>query len=91
MRGRHLMLGALVTVNAHAGTLTRYEIGGQLRKTHHWEVPEEDFPRPVEFGRDVVEEFRKHGHEDYYVGAPVPLPPSPGAPPSPPAAAMAAA
>lgn len=67
-------MSAIVTVDAHAGTLTRYEIGGQLRKTHFFEAPADEYPRPVTFEVETVESFRHHPPGDFYCGPPLPNP-----------------
>ncbi|HYA07730.1 MAG TPA: hypothetical protein VEF90_17720 [Xanthobacteraceae bacterium] len=83
------MGSAFVVVDPHAGSMTRYEIGGQLRKTHACSAAPE-IERPVEFTVELVEGFRTHPPGEFYCGplAPVPGGDTPGGTP---AAARAAA
>ena len=64
------MKSALVSIDAHTGTLTRYETGGpQRRKTHAATLD-----RAAEFTPEVVEQFRRFPPSDFYVGPPLPIP-----------------
>lgn len=64
------MRSAVVSVDAHTGTLTRYEIGGpQRRKTHVASLG-----KPAEFVPKLVEEFRRFPPSEFYVGPTIPIP-----------------
>lgn len=55
---------ALVIVDAHTGTLSRYEIGGSRpRLTHRATVDQR-----CTFTPEVVETFRTNPDPDFYVG-----------------------
>ena len=64
----------LAYLDRFGGVISRYEIGGQLRRTHTATLPD-DFPRPVLFDAGMVEDFRKGRFSEFYCG---PLAPVPG-------------
>jgi hypothetical protein len=48
----------IVIIDARAGSIARYETGGERpRKTHVFVMPE-DYPRPVGFDEESVMRFR---------------------------------
>ena len=66
---------ALVVVDAHEASLTRYQLGGESPViTHRAANPDGG---PVTFTADVVETFRTKPHPDFYVGAGAPPPVGP--------------
>lgn len=66
---------ALVVIDAHEASLTRYQLGGESPViTHRAHSPEGG---PVTFTADVVETFRTKPHPDFYVGAGAPPPSNP--------------
>ena len=81
-------MSALIFIDRYRGYLARYEVGGELRRTHHYSAPE-DYERPVSFDGAEVERFRTDPPSEYYCGPLAPFP-SGGKPGGTPAAARAA-
>lgn len=57
-------MNAIVTVDAHTGTLRRYEIGGAARRMTHAASADQH----VSFSPAVVEQFRTAPHPRFMVG-----------------------
>lgn len=67
-------MSSLVCVDAHVGSLTRFEVGGSaIRRTHEYHHGE-----PATFTREVVEYFRLHPDQKWAVEPP-PRPTNPPA------------
>ena len=83
------MLAALTSINPATGALTRYEVGGQLRKTHHCAPnPDAWFDGESLFDLDMLDKFKRGLLGQFYCG---PLIAVPGGtdPPATPGAARA--
>jgi hypothetical protein len=66
-----MQITAWVVVDAHEGSLTRYQLGGKYPVKTHCATND----GPAEFTPGIVEEFRIKPHPDFYVGgAPPPSP-----------------
>lgn len=63
------MTSSVVVVDAHEGSLTRYEIGGEAIKTHSATC---DAPRT--FTASFVETFRRFPPGEFSVRGPIPIP-----------------
>lgn len=80
------MNSALVVVDAHTGTLTRYEVGGHAPMRSHCASKDE----PRTFTTKVVEDFRRFPPGEFSVRGPIPIPGGDDSPGSPAVAARAA-
>lgn len=67
------MRPAVVVVDAHRGSLTRYVFGNQLQKTHRYVHPDWT-DGACAFSGDDVEYFRRYAPGEFYIGPPAPVP-----------------